>query len=195
MTDAFQCDGLDFLFGNNHFKTLSVIDFGEIRIKLKHIDSNPGHVQSGLYIWPASENLARHLIHRWTMLSRDSVVVVELGAGCGLAGITSTKLPNCVCSILTDYDPGSMNILEENIVENRVLGDPYSVTENLEWGAPLSSSLITHVSYYGKTSLVIGADLLYCTSVVKPLFTTVNDILNLKPGIFILASSFDVGQV
>jgi len=128
-------------------------------------------------------------------LSRESLVLVELGAGCGLAGITATMLPNCVCAVLTDYDPGSMNILAENLKENRRANSPYSCVENVEWGSQLPSSLISHVQDYGNTALIIGADLLYCTSVVKPLFQTVNDLLNIKRGLFILASSFEVGQV
>eukprot|EP01036_Dinobryon_divergens_P045029 gene45029-60118_t len=68
------------------------------------IDSEPGHIQSGQYLWPAAQSLSQYLIDNWLALESD--VIIELGAGCGLTGLVASKLSNNAHIILTDYDYG-----------------------------------------------------------------------------------------
>ena len=66
--------------------------------------------------------------------------IIELGAGCGLCGLTCLKnlQSNVCCAIyLTDYDPGSLKLLEENIALNRASDSSDTVTiqvKELKWG-------------------------------------------------------------
>lgn len=91
----------------------------EICITVRCINGEPGHVQSGQYIWPAAESLCRYLSAHWTTLS--SRTVIELGAGCGMAGIAAAKLGgSSTYVIFTDHDPGAVNLLEENAELNDI---------------------------------------------------------------------------
>ena len=99
--------------------TVSPADAIPIQLNLRHIDGEPGHVQSGQYIWPAAEKASRYLYEHWESLR--SRVVVELGAGCGMAGITAAKLGTPLTHVvLTDHDPGAVRLLEENTELNDV---------------------------------------------------------------------------
>ena len=161
-------------------------------------------------------------------------VVIELGSGVGMCGqflgkyfsdiekrqrncssITSVILPPHI--VLTDYDPGCLAMLEENIELNSL--QKRCQVARVEWGNDLSDLYKIINCFEDKVNgnenkkpiLVIGSDLLYCVSVVKPLFRTVHSMLtslssesykqdpisnttSIQNGQFILASSFDIGQ-
>lgn len=116
----------------------------------------------------------------------ETPMIVELGAGCGLAGISLYKhmcQAHRPCTIvLTDYDPGSLKLLEENCQLNRYhcddqtssSGTHISVTP-LQWGQSVPEEL------HDCVDLVIGSDLLYCVDIVSPLFSTVNSMLRHRP--------------
>lgn len=94
-------------------------DDSAIDIELRCIDGEPGHVQSGQYIWPAAESLSKYLCAHWDELT--SHTVIELGAGCGMAGIAAAQLGGPSTSVVfTDHDPGAVSLLEENVEINGV---------------------------------------------------------------------------
>lgn len=212
----------------------------DVRISLYIIDDDPGHVQSGQYLWPAALSLSSYLMQHWSEISTSppvqhkSPVIVELGSGVGMCGIflakyfellsskkseesNSIEMPSTI--LLTDYDPGCLDMLSDNIVLNS-LEDSCHVCR-VEWGKNLTSVFeFTQLSISSQQTplLVIGSDLLYCVSVVKPLFTSVKAMLSgvavarnapecldkcqddntrsvsMGRGLFILASSFDIGE-
>ena len=91
----------------------------EFEISLRCIDGEPGHVQSGQYVWPAAESLSRYLCEHWSDLA--SHAVVELGAGCWMAGIATAKMGDPSASVVfTDHDPGAVSLLEENAELNGI---------------------------------------------------------------------------
>lgn len=143
----------------------------------------------------------------------ESVVdIVELGAGCGLCGLVCAKLIDLSIStrmyapsdeiriILTDYDPGSLSLLGENIELNglKAASDttnrPVMVVEDLKWGDCVQSLKRRDTSESDNSVLVVGSDLIYCDAVIKPLFTTVHSTLSGR-GRFLLSFSFDIGNV
>lgn len=65
-------------------------------------------VKSGHYVWPAAPALCEYLIHRWQALPHGKVL--ELGAGCGLAGLVAAQLPGTDVVVFTDHDPGSRTV-------------------------------------------------------------------------------------
>jgi hypothetical protein len=92
---------------------------GALSLQLRCIDAEPGHVQSGQYIWPAAEAASRYICAHWPALA--SHTVIELGAGCGMAGIAAAKMGGSATSVIfTDHDPGSCRLLEENAVLNGI---------------------------------------------------------------------------
>jgi hypothetical protein len=225
-------------------------DTMEVNISLFIIDDDPGHVQSGQYLWPAAYALSRYLLIHWQDIlpsitsseerpqRSDPPVVIELGSGVGMCGLflgtyfhdvqaaakrknesssssSSSSLPTKI--ILTDYDPGCLEMLSDNIELNS-LQDCCQVAR-VEWGKELTNvfEIIQQNSEsMPRPCLIIGSDLLYCVSVVRPLFTTIRTLLsgggslNLNTvetldnqptnmlmsdgGMFILASSFDIGE-
>jgi len=98
-----------------------------ISVTVRLIGEDPGHVQSGQYLWPAAAFTARYLIDHWwgtdTTNTFQATAVVELGAGVGVAGLVAAQLPGCRQVVLTDYDPGSLQLLRENIALNSGAAD------------------------------------------------------------------------
>lgn len=214
---------IGFMFDLNYEKKIKeikfLINFQEISFYFNLIDEDPGHKQSGQYLWPAAIFLCNYLINNWDKYK--SLFIIELGAGVGISGIVCSYLNQFISSstsstsstssvssvnlletreislnskvILTDYDPGCINLLNDNIIQNNCQN--VCKTEYLKWGESINHLEINNQL---ENILIIGSDLLYCTGVVEPLFTTVFQLLNSinsKNGIFLLASSFDVGEV
>ena len=128
-------------------------------------------------------DLSNHLISDWSSLQNQ--LVCELGAGCGLVGIVAAML-GAKEVLFTDYDPGALQLIEDNIKANCSPVGVYLVRA-FRWGdevTALSSS---------SSDLLLGADLLYCVEVVEPLFLSVVQLLSSR-GVFILATSFSLGE-
>jgi len=185
---------IGFMFDNEHSKTCKVFNYENIAIKIKTIDENPGHVQSGLYLWPAGNCLCKHLHFIWNEIQTD--FILELGSGCGLSGIFVSKLPGVKTVILTDYDPGSIKILEENVgLNNDSTTSSNCLVKQFSWGCENDIDIFKYICQRNENSfkLIIGSDLIYCKDVIYPLLFSVANLLS-DVGIFILASSFDIGS-
>jgi len=103
----------------------------EFAVDLNLIQGDPGHVQSGQYLWPAAQYavtyIAEHMqhfnLHNSPSTDSDSsaVSIVELGAGCGLTALGVSQLLNrrLVSCVLTDRDYGSILLLEQNASQLR----------------------------------------------------------------------------
>jgi predicted nicotinamide N-methyase len=182
-----------------------------IKLSLTLIGEDPGHRQSGHYLWPAAQFLAEYLAQHWAIY--HSSLVIELGSGIGLCGILCSCLGDRKQRvILTDYDPGCLELLNINIANNNC--QEVASTQFLQWGSVgVVTEIMEQVTGVGPP-LLIGSDLLYCTEVVRPLFETIAQFLKkkestataltgaaltdrapLEEGQFLLASSFDVGEV
>lgn len=154
--------------------------------------------------------MGHYLLDNWATLKSSSIL--ELGAGVGLAGILASKLPGAKRVVLTDYDHGSLQLLQENAELNSAVNDTCEVSiEFLEWGKTLVSddkgcvSCVSCHKFDGNCemigtklvtfSLVIGTDLLYCNEIVEPLFSSVKMLMcRAKSSCFVLVSSFDPGE-
>lgn len=181
---------IGFMFDAYHEKIVSTVTItSEITIKLKTIGDQPGHKQSGQYLWPAARALSIYISKNWIELT--SSMIIELGAGCGLSGLTSAFLSGVKEVIFTDYDYGTLTLIEDSIKLN---SPPCKTTVSfLEWG---KANEILH-TFHG--NLIIGSDLIYSKDVVKPLLSTVKLILQEQcineDSKFILATSFSLGEV
>lgn len=169
-------------------------------ITLLCIDENPGAVQSGHYVWPAATALARHLVNAWTsnehsdearqandiLSSRAGIpkAIVELGAGCGLAGLTALHL-GCSTVVFTDHDAGTLDLIRDNIelqdLDSANIKNVFACP--LAWGEEFRSSWPSQVTAHltdeagGGFDLLLASDVIYDSGVVEPLLWTVRHLL------------------
>eukprot|EP00596_Hydrurales_sp_CCMP1899_P011206 CAMPEP_0119040774 /NCGR_PEP_ID=MMETSP1177-20130426/10794_1 /TAXON_ID=2985 /ORGANISM="Ochromonas sp, Strain CCMP1899" /LENGTH=138 /DNA_ID=CAMNT_0007006137 /DNA_START=195 /DNA_END=608 /DNA_ORIENTATION=- len=123
---------IGFMFDAQHARHIKTVCFGDITLLLKLIGEDPGHVQSGQYLWPAAAAMGQYLVDNWVTLQSPSIL--ELGAGVGLAGLVASKLKGTKKVVLTDYDHGSLQLLNENTELNKSGTDTCDITvEFLEW--------------------------------------------------------------
>ena len=134
--DDLACIG--FMFDTAHAKTSEKFIFSdlsgkEFSVDLNRIKGDPGHVQSGQYLWPAAqfavEWIAAHapeldLLPNSMCCSTqntergvsNALSILELGAGCGLTALGVSQLcpERLVSVVLTDRDYGSLQLLDQN---------------------------------------------------------------------------------
>ena len=109
---------IGFMFDAQHARCTKKLSFESgINVEIRLIGEDPGHVQSGQYLWPAAAFTAQYLIDHWSTLQSSSIV--ELGAGVGVAGLVASQLPGCNKVVFTDYDPGALQLIEENVSLNK----------------------------------------------------------------------------
>ena len=79
-----------FMFDTAKKKDVESFEFyeeglGTFQVDLKMIKGDPGHQQSGQYLWPASETNGRYILANQVDLGLKDprLAVVELGAGWG----------------------------------------------------------------------------------------------------------------
>jgi predicted nicotinamide N-methyase len=94
---------LGFLFDSGLQRSQQRFTFGAYTVSLQFVDDEPGAVQSGHYLWPAAPALAEYLVANWPSLPTSAVL--ELGCGCGLAGLIAAQA-GAGCVLFTDHDFG-----------------------------------------------------------------------------------------
>ena len=210
---------IGFMFDDCHPKVTKDFTFSdELTIRINLIGQEPGHVQSGQYLWPAAEFASKYIKENWQSMSfLRANTIVELGAGCGLTGFAAAKITGARKLVSSDYDIGSLKLLRDNFelnFTNNMYDNKISfVVENLHWGCAIPSSVLDMIELFGVDNcncvdmtndlLIIGTDLIYSHDVVEPLFSTVSQLLQHVAGIrgmttkgcFMLTSSFDIGEV
>ncbi|CAL8464087.1 g3622 [Coccomyxa elongata] len=130
----------------------------------------------GLDIWPASEVLCRFLTNHPALATR-ATSVLELGAGVGLPGLLAALLGEALL-MLTDYDPQVLEVLQCNIDSNSLSdrGRVHQVNWKTWRGEP----------DFGHFELVLGADLLYASALVKDFVEVLKHVLA-PEGVFLMA--------
>ncbi|CEG39883.1 Predicted methyltransferase [Plasmopara halstedii] len=165
----------------------------DVSVLLTYAKEEPGALQSGHYVWPAAPALCEYLTkHRDAIPSGN---IVELGAGCGLTGLTVAQLRPDATVIFTDHDPGVLKVISHNASQQK-RAQATCHTKSLRWGpdgiqeiealeklqaGPMGSNRVTE--------LIVGSDVIYAREVVPLLFWTVDRLLSLS-GMFLMCSSF-----
>jgi predicted nicotinamide N-methyase len=119
------------------------------------------------------------------LLSNPNIRVLELGAGCGIVGITLCRCYPQSSVILSDL-PEAEEIATYNIARNErqagSLQKQMNVKyQNINWEDPLPENLRT-----GDLDLVVVADCTYNPDVVPDLVKILADITTHNPGVLIL---------
>jgi predicted nicotinamide N-methyase len=119
-------------------------------------------------VWDSAIVLAKYL-ERWP----KKVVgkrCIELGSGCGLAGITAACL-GAEKVFLTNFIE-NLPLLEQNCVANRIM--EVSTTMPLVWGREV-------VSEIGDIDVILATDIMYYDDAVKPLLATLHALSGHNP--------------
>lgn len=164
------------------FRESVEIQFGPTTIRIAQVPPSisdnldgPEPLGTGTVLWDSAEVLARE-IHAKKIPLTDCIVV-ELGAGCGLAGITAATFANPISVILTD-----LHFMQSHLRNNVALNPtvcPVSVTE-LDWTMALPTFLLELLS--DKTRIVvIGSDLIYREEDSECLADTVSSLFEKLP--------------
>lgn len=176
-------------------------------------EDGPGALISGQYVWPAAPFLAgfvaRHWGHRHPALDGlpPHTRVLELGAGCGLVGLTVAQMAGCATVVMTDHDPGTLRLIEAGVARNQARLRAACRAALLEWGQDAVGQALVGGDGGGGDEdcggfdLVIGSDLIYSDTVVRPLLATVAGVLGDSRGKgamgarFLICGSFALGEV
>lgn len=163
--------------------------------------------RTGLMVWPATHLLCQHLSSGLLISSRnddenaskgdnnnnkdDQVVVLELGCGCGLAGVTATlaKSTSLKLWVSTDMDEKALELCHKNYELNGV--DPSKwQTRLLEWGNPDQVVKIQQELAPDGFAAIVAADIVYpatCGQVLQSLLERTVDPLLAPDGSFWLS--------
>lgn len=149
-------------------------------------DENQGEneTNTGFIMWPSAVMLSHYLSMNPHIVRGDDTPegdIMELGAGCGLAGLTAATLMQNDGStgddkvVFTDYNPAVLANLKRNIELNDF--DAQHEVVSLDWfdqqphedcADPVEGEENTWVDMdgvlHGQFRLIIGADLLACTN-------------------------------
>eukprot|EP00581_Thalassiosira_minuscula_P007364 CAMPEP_0183703226 /NCGR_PEP_ID=MMETSP0737-20130205/1046_1 /TAXON_ID=385413 /ORGANISM="Thalassiosira miniscula, Strain CCMP1093" /LENGTH=282 /DNA_ID=CAMNT_0025929945 /DNA_START=42 /DNA_END=890 /DNA_ORIENTATION=+ len=176
-------------------------------------DSNQGEneTNTGFVMWPAAVMLSHHLSRNPHILRGDGTPegdIMELGAGCGLVGLTAAALlqnenpDNDDKVIFTDYNPAVLQNLKTNIllnefnVEHEVFGlDWFDQQPDAGEAEAVEKEENTWVdtegTSHGQCRLILGADLLVCSNDADLVASTIDSTLMKGGNAFILGPSAD----
>jgi len=137
-------------------------------------------------VWDSSIVLSRMLEHRGLQtLTRtprgEAVSCVELGAGCGLVGLTLAALGGDV--VITDL-PENLRLLRANVRANSsVASRVVPRVRPLTWGVRLSAELLSQAPY----DLVVATDVFYARESMPALVDTLLELSGPSSAILLAA--------
>ncbi|KAI8323071.1 hypothetical protein GQ54DRAFT_124396 [Martensiomyces pterosporus] len=112
---------------------------------------------TGLHVWEASLRLADFFTEHPDIIR--GMHVLELGAGCGLAGFTCAAL-GATHVMSTDFSPDVLKLLEHNKEQNTTFKDKIQVAE-LDWASTEDCTRLSE-----SVDVIIGADITYDPTIV-----------------------------
>lgn len=163
-----------------------------IEINGFHSDSEQSWCSTGLQLWRSSHHLCQHLVEEEATTLQDDTKqlrILEVGSGLGRCGLLAHRLSHDkVQTVLTDGDTETLKQLRKNVEQNTKDGDDTISCRQLLWGEEQAKIFLEQQQQQQqgeddekkehKFDIVIGSDLVYVQSVIKPLFETVQVLLN-----------------
>ena len=154
----------------------------DIKVEIKgfHDDSEQTWNSTGLTLWRSSHYLCQYLLSEgYKTLQKDNhIKVLELGSGLGRCGILSHQLSHeNTRTILTDGDTDVLKLLRMNIENNTKAKDDSISCQQLLWGKEHATTFLSQQPEGRKFDIILGSDLIYVNSVIKPLFESVRILL------------------
>ena len=166
---------------------LDVVDFNFANLPTIQVQCQENYTQStGMAIWLGAEVLASWLVQQQNPNLVQGKKVLEVGAGAGLCGIVTFHLKASKV-VMTDGDLHVLTNLRYNVQHNNIANnnrDEGCTCQQLIWGQNVQEFLELH----GQFDIILGSDLFYMTKSLKPLFSTVDQLLA-PQGIFLVCST------
>lgn len=148
----------------------------EVKIRLYETDENSDdegeYHHTGFVMWPSAVMLSRYITQHPSIIVEEKGDILEIGAGCGLVGLTAAALLNQQKTpegtggnskvMITDYDPAVIDNIKRNIRLNELEGadgvgldffDQKPEDENKFW-------IDTKGNHQPQVPLILGADLM-----------------------------------
>lgn len=159
-------------------------------------DQGKAETNTGFVMWPSAVMLSYHLSQNPSIVLKDTLEgdVLELGSGCGLAGLTAAALLQDGNRndkvIFTDYNPSVLDNLKRNIelndfeTDHEVLGldwfdqldDDGEAKQDLTDTDPASWVDMRGQEHH-QSRLILGADLLVCSNDADLVAATIDNAL------------------
>jgi len=136
---------------------------------------------TGQIVWGVSVLLAQYVAFAARAEALAAGEVLELGAGCGLAGLAAAAL-GAREVVLTDNEPEVLALLARSAARY-----PAARVLELCWGDAASHAALAAATGRQAYSLVLGADVIFWSHAVPLLFDTVARALARPHGVFLLA--------
>ncbi|KAH9259249.1 hypothetical protein BASA81_002292 [Batrachochytrium salamandrivorans] len=143
------------------------------------VEERPGHLQTGIILWPGASALAHYLCAE--EFDREWSHVVELGAGCGLSGLCAAAIldkrppsPGGSSVLFTDRDWTSLKVIKDSAVENKFAAVKIR-RKVLMWTEDGGDAQL--FPRLAECDLAIGSDLIYSTETARALFCTLHRIM------------------
>ncbi len=167
----------------------------KIRIDLQGYQSksNITYCSTGLTMWPAAENLCKHLISHPNLI--QSKRILELGSGLGLCGLLAYHMTDDRTKVfMTDGDTDTLGYLRKNIkanIQKSQMGANSSKGKHLScdqllWSKENADIFLTEKADNESFDVILASDIIYAMCVVQPMWETVQTLL--KPdGVFLFA--------
>jgi predicted nicotinamide N-methyase len=132
---------------------------------------------TGQVLWPGAKYLSQYLLIENPSLVREKIVL-ELGSGSGLCGLFVSQIAGQ--TILTDGNEVVMKLLGKN----EEFGKNVKVAL-VDWASNDVGEGLRKLSLPEKFEILIGADVVYWSNSITPLFRTV-DALMMDGGRFVM---------
>ena len=176
----------DFFINRDYITTSH--SFGSINVELDClVSASTDFDLTGQVIWPASRLLSHFIAAPSGGLSSrfqeiQGVDVLELGSGCGLAGLVAS-----FCGIrsitLTDNEPEVLEILKLNL--RHACPGVIARVCDLDWGSRIAQERLEAETGVTKWKVILAADVVFWQEAIKPLSKTISDLLA-KDGVMFL---------
>lgn len=124
---------------------------------------------TGQVLWPGAKYLAEYLLSHKELI--ENKLILEVGAGSGLCGLACSHFASK--TILTDGNEIVMRLLEKN----KNFGKNIEVLM-LEWNDNDPKIGLCGLGLSGEFELIIGADVVYWSESIVPLFKTIGKVLS-----------------
>ena len=135
---------------------------------------------TGIMLWPATHLICHHLASK-----NVGECVLELGCGCGMVGILSSKAHTHRLWVSTDRDEQALDMCRKNYVLNEMNAEQL-LAWYLEWGNEshiqnLVDKLAKRCPGKDRFDAIVGADIVYpatCGQILHALLGTVSSLLS-----------------
>jgi predicted nicotinamide N-methyase len=159
--------------------SFEVTTISHLPIEMLMLNQSKGVEISGQKVWCGSLFVVDYMIRNKQLITDH--LIIELGAGTGVLGMVCSRM-GCENLILTDNDARSITHMKQDCLKNKVQAE----VKVLDWFSPDINSLDIAMGPGSLNLCILAGDVLYKQVLLEPFFTTVNLLLGIKKGSFML---------